>query len=172
MEFWKRRAIRLFPALITVLAVLSIAGWLVLTASELKALGKHLLSGALYFSNITLFLESGYFDSDSRTKPLLHLWSLAVEEQFYLAWPIILAGLSLLTRRLVVWSVIFLIASFAAAVYFSSSGGSFAYYMPFTRAWQLMVGATAAALLRRNDNALSLLGQTPAGSSCRTWASC
>ena len=89
-DFYARRIRRIFPPLFVVLLVVYALGWLSLFALEYQQLGKHIFSGALFFSNITLLNESGYFDTASELKPLLHLWSLAIEEQFYIFWPLVL----------------------------------------------------------------------------------
>jgi peptidoglycan/LPS O-acetylase OafA/YrhL len=67
-----------------------ILGWFVLLANEFKQLGKHIAAGANFLSNFVLWNEAGYFDNLAETKPLLHLWSLGIEEQFYIVWPLIL----------------------------------------------------------------------------------
>lgn len=83
-QFFSRRIIRIFPALIAVLLCSLIAGWILLGESNLKRLTLEIFSGGLFTSNITYWLQSGYFDTTSAEKPLLHLWSLGVEEQFYI----------------------------------------------------------------------------------------
>ena len=88
--FYARRIRRLFPALIVVLAATLAIGWYFLLPHEFRALGKHMAAGAAYFINFTLKREAGYFDAAADEKPLLHLWSLAVEEQFYIVWPLLL----------------------------------------------------------------------------------
>jgi len=82
VEFYIRRIRRIFPALILVLVVNLIFGWFVLFTNEFIQVGKHTAAGAGFIQNIILWTESCYFDSAAETKPLLHLWSLAVEEQF------------------------------------------------------------------------------------------
>ena len=67
-----------------------VGGWGLLLADEYQALGKHVAAGAAFISNFALWNESGYFDWSAHSKPLLHLWSLAIEEQFYLFWPLLL----------------------------------------------------------------------------------
>jgi peptidoglycan/LPS O-acetylase OafA/YrhL len=89
-EFYARRVRRIFPALVFVLFACFIFGYFALLDFEYKNLGKHIAGGAGFISNILLWRESGYFDAASETKPLLHLWSLGIEEQFYLAWPLLL----------------------------------------------------------------------------------
>ena len=88
--FYARRIRRLFPALIVVLAATLAIGWYFLLPHEFRALGRHMAAGAAYFINFTLKREAGYFDAAADEKPLLHLWSLAVEEQFYIVWPLLL----------------------------------------------------------------------------------
>ncbi|MBJ3537948.1 acyltransferase, partial [Salmonella enterica subsp. enterica serovar Derby] len=90
VEFYKRRILRIFPALSIVLISCIIIGWVYFFQDDYKSLGKHVFSGAFFISNLTLWSESGYFDSQSYLKPLLHLWSLGIEEQFYILWPIII----------------------------------------------------------------------------------
>ena len=83
-QFYIRRIRRIFPVLATVLFSCLVFGWLALTADELNQLGKHIAAGAGFISNLVLWSEAGYFDNSAETKPLLHLWSLGIEEQFYL----------------------------------------------------------------------------------------
>src|SRR5437667_4559782 len=89
-KFYARRIKRLFPALILVLLATYITGWFVLLAEDYKQLAKHVFSAAGFVSNFALWKEGGYFDIAAELKPLMHLWSLGVEEQFYLLWPALL----------------------------------------------------------------------------------
>ena len=89
-EFYVRRVKRIFPALLLVMSCTLAFGWVALLGHEFAQLGKHVLGGAAFVSNLMLWSESGYFDLGSHAKPLLHLWSLAVEEQFYLVWPLVM----------------------------------------------------------------------------------
>ncbi len=83
-DFYARRAKRIFPALVIVLLAACGYGWFILLPDEFAQLGKHIVAGAGFVSNFVLWKESGYFDKSAEAKPLLHLWSLGIEEQFYL----------------------------------------------------------------------------------------
>ena len=91
LDFYKRRVVRIFPALITVMLVTFAAGWYLLLPDEFHQLGSHLRGAALFSQNFVLWNESSYFDNTANSKPMLHLWSLAIEEQFYIVWPLLLA---------------------------------------------------------------------------------
>ena len=88
--FYARRIRRIFPALIVVLCVVMILGWLWMLPLAYAQLSSDVFFSAAFSANIALMLQSGYFDVESAKRPLLHLWSLGIEEQFYLAWPLIL----------------------------------------------------------------------------------
>jgi peptidoglycan/LPS O-acetylase OafA/YrhL len=90
LEFYTRRILRIFPALLTILVACFAFGWFVLVTDEYTQLAKHIVGGAGFVSNFILWNESGYFDNSSDTKPLLHLWSLGIEEQFYIFYPVFL----------------------------------------------------------------------------------
>ena len=87
LDFYARRIRRIFPALAIVLLAVAAIGWKLLYRDEYKFLGNHVAVGAGFATNILLWSETGYFDQAAEAKPLLHLWSLGVEEQFYLVWP-------------------------------------------------------------------------------------
>ena len=100
-EFYARRVRRIFPALVLVLCFCLGLGWFALFADEYKQLGLHVSSGAGFISNLVLWHESGYFDLSAEFKPLLHLWSLGIEEQYYLIWPLLIWGAWKCNARLV-----------------------------------------------------------------------
>ena len=89
-RFYGRRILRIYPALSVVLVAVLLAGWMLMFPHELKALGKHVAGGAFFVSNLLLLRESGYFDPEAELKPLLHFWSLGIEEQYYIFFPAIL----------------------------------------------------------------------------------
>lgn len=148
INFYCRRIRRIFPALIVVLIASFAFGWFTLLADEYKQLGKHILGGASFVSNFILWSESGYFDASSISKPLLHLWSLAIEEQFYLVWPILLylswrLRLNLTLLALVILSGSFLLNIFS--LHFSGNSSSL-FYLPQNRFWELMMGSLLACI--------------------------
>jgi len=145
-DFYARRIRRIFPALIVVLACCLIGGWFSLLATEYRQLGKHVAAGAGFVSNFALWNESGYFDSAAVTKPLLHLWSLGIEEQYYLVWPLLLwlcwrVHFSPLLAILAVG-----VLSFALNVSEVHSDIVAAFYSPQTRFWELSCGGCLACL--------------------------
>jgi peptidoglycan/LPS O-acetylase OafA/YrhL len=140
-DFYARRVRRIFPALAVVLAASLVAGWFTLLPLEYARLGKHALAGATFASNFVLWGEAGYFDKAAELKPLLHLWSLAIEEQFYLVWPLMLLAARRLRLSLLSVAVTILLASFVANVLTVSTRPDAAFYAPWTRVWELALGA-------------------------------
>lgn len=164
-DFYSRRVRRIFPALLLVLSVTLGFGWLTLLNGEFQQVGKHTAAGGSFISNLVLWHESGYFDNSATTKPLLHLWSLGVEEQFYFLWPLIL-WLVFKKRMnfLLVTAVIFGI-SMASNILTIGTDPSAAFFSPLTRFWELMAGGIAAYLhlyrptwSPRQKNSASLTG--------------
>ena len=145
-NFYARRARRIFPALILVLAATLAFGWVAMFPDELKLLGKHVVGGAAFLSNVFLWFEVGYFDTAAETKPLLHLWSLGIEEQFYIFWPILLA-LAYRFRANVFWLTLgLLVVSFGVNVGGIEQYASATFYSIASRAWELLIGALLACL--------------------------
>ncbi|MBN3729526.1 acyltransferase family protein [Burkholderia sp. Tr-20390] len=143
-SFYSRRIRRILPALLIVLVGAYVMGWFNLLPDEFGALGKHIAGGALSVANLVLWKEAGYFDASADLKPLLHLWSLGVEEQFYLFWPLILWAVTRL-RRSPMWAISVLgVLSFASCVIIVRSDPTTAFYWPITRAWELMIGSLLA----------------------------
>lgn len=145
-EFYYRRIRRIFPALILVLTSVLVFGWMVLLSDEIKQLGKHIASGAGFISNLVLWSEAGYFDKAAETKPLLHLWSLGIEEQFYILFPFIIWFLwRLKSNKLVALSIIVVAAiSFAVNVTGTEQYPVATFYSPISRFWELLSGSLLA----------------------------
>ena len=167
VNFYQRRIRRIFPALLIVMAVSLLAGWLTFFPDEYAQLVAHIAAGAGFVSNFLLYGERGYFDNSSATKPMLHLWSLAIEEQFYIFWPLLLA---FVWKRK--WSFLRITAaigilSFAVNVYLITRHPIAAYYWPVSRFWELMIGGILAyvtlhrpGMIRRHKNLQSIAGAT------------
>ena len=138
-EFYARRINRIFPALVVVLLAVVVLGWPILYPGEFKALGRHVVAGAAFVSNLALWSEAGYFDSAN--KPLLHMWSLGVEEQFYLLWPVL--GVIAWKKQ---WNLRFLLAAIIAVSFLlnliaiQTSRGNAAFFSPVTRFWEILSG--------------------------------
>ena len=143
-NFYIRRIRRIFPALFIVLTSCFAFGWFALLPEEFMQLGKHIAAGAGFVANFALWSEAGYFDNSADTKPLLHLWSLGVEEQFYFVWPLFVW--LLWGRRLNLLSVVLVVASasFLLNVYSIRFDRPVAFFFPSTRLWELLLGALLA----------------------------
>jgi len=146
--FYARRIRRILPALCVVLAAVLAFGWIVLLANEYSSLGKDVVAAGIFASNIRLISETNYFNPISSRMPLLHLWSLGIEEQFYILWPLIIAVCWRSRARLIAATISLTLASLLYNLWCTPSDGILAFYSPFTRAWQLMVGSLVALLHR------------------------
>ena len=144
-DFYNRRIRRIFPALIVVFMCSLIIGYGILLADEYAMLGKHVASGSIFLSNFTLLNEAGYFDVNAELKPFLHLWSLGIEEQFYIFWPLLLVLASRFHLRLFWFVLCIAILSFGANVWRVDAHLVQTFYNPFTRFWELMAGALLAS---------------------------
>jgi peptidoglycan/LPS O-acetylase OafA/YrhL len=143
-EFYARRIRRLLPSLCVVIAATLAAGWFVLLPDEFRALGKHAFAGIGFASNVLLWSEAGYFDAAADTKPMLHLWSLGIEEQFYIVWPLLLWFAW--KRGFDVFKLSFAItlASFVANVCCVQRFPAATFYFPVTRFWEILAGGLLA----------------------------
>lgn len=151
LGFYNRRVRRIFPALIVVLCATLVLGWLWMLPAAYAQLSSDVFASAAFFSNIALLLQSGYFDVESAKKPLLHLWSLGIEEQFYLLWPLILMLATRLRLGILAAAALIAVASFALNVALIASDPVATFYLPFTRAWELLTGAALACGWSRID---------------------
>lgn len=154
IEFYERRIRRIFPSLLLVLLSCGIFGWIALFAGEYRQLGKHIAAGAGFVSNLVLWSESSYFDTIAETKPLLHLWSLGVEEQFYIVWPFFLWAAWKFKFKTSILITVILIASFAINLAFRATDSAADFYAPHSRFWELLSGSTLAYLTIKHSNYL------------------
>lgn len=163
-RFYQRRILRILPALVVMLVAVWFAAAFLLFPHELPSVGWQLITAALFSSNFFFRGESGYFAVDSSTQPLLHTWSLAVEEQFYIFFPIILFLVYRYARsRLLVVIIAISGISLLASILVTGPYQSTAFYMLPTRAWELGAGSILAIVggigpLKRFGNALAALG--------------
>ena len=145
-NFYAKRIKRILPNLITLLTVVVVPGWFLLSADEMVALGKSIYSSSAFYQNFRLISDTGYFDLASAQKPLLHLWSLAIEEQFYIVFPII---------AVIVWKCSAKSTAAIGVLVALVTAGSFAaclltpdltlrFYFPLTRFWELGAGICLA----------------------------
>jgi peptidoglycan/LPS O-acetylase OafA/YrhL len=146
--FYARRTRRIVPALAVMLIAVMATGWFMLYADDYARLGRHTAASAAFLSNIVLWQESSYFDVAADLKPLLHLWSLGIEEQFYLAWPLILVVASRWRRGPIVATLIIGSISFVTAIATVRFDRSAAFFAPWTRLWELLAGALLVGLER------------------------
>lgn len=140
-RFYGRRLRRIVPALLVVLGATLAAGWYLLEPAELHSLSWQVIGSALFSANIFFWMNAGYFDAEAITKPLLHIWSLGVEEQYYLVWPFLLylawkRGFSLASAAAVL-AVVSMVANIALIDHHRSA----AFFLPMSRRWELSIGA-------------------------------
>ncbi len=152
IEFYVRRIRRIYPALFIVLVFVCVAGWLLLLPSSFVILGKQIAGGSAFVANFVLWSQAGYFTPDAAQEPLVHFWSLGVEEQFYLMFPVICM---IFYRTKKHWSlpVAFLAiatVSMILNVSLVTRYSAATYYLPFSRLWELFVGAGLSLCLHRN----------------------
>ncbi|MGN6518311.1 MAG: acyltransferase family protein [Dokdonella sp.] len=143
-HFYARRARRIFPSLAVILFAALGLGWLILRQLDYAQLGKHVAAGAGFVSNIALWVESGYFDGTADAKPLLHLWSLGIEEQFYIAFPLLVFVAWRVRAARMPLLLIVAAASFAANLWLVPRDGPGAFYLPHARFWELAAGCLLA----------------------------
>lgn len=144
IEFYSRRIRRIFPALIVVLFLTLFLGYFYLLSDEFEQLGKHVAASCVFIQNIVFLKESGYFDTSADLKPLLHLWSLAVEEQFYIFFPPLLI-LIWRKKTSITWIFTSLIAlSFIANIVISVKDSASDFFLAPYRCWELLAGSLLA----------------------------
>ena len=162
-HFYERRARRILPALFTVMVCCLLPAWLWLAPDELVDFARSVIAVVTFVSNFFFYYHSNYFDTLSEMRPLLHTWSLAVEEQYYLLFPLILAACwPLGLRRIMGLAVLFAVASLILANHCVGIHPSFTFFLLPTRAWELLIGATVAMvrLPRTADSTVSPLQES------------
>ncbi len=149
VTFYERRARRIIPALSLVMLASIIPAFLLLQPNDLVSFGKSLIAIPIFLSNVLFWSERGYFGTASELKPLIHTWSLAVEEQFYLLYPVVIMALYKWCRKyLVAILTVILLVSLVASYYVTRLHFDTAFFLPFTRAWELLIGGMAALFIR------------------------
>ena len=161
--FYERRARRILPALFFVMAACLPFAYMWMLPTQLKDFAQSLVAVVFFASNIFFWRESGYFAADAELKPLLHTWSLAVEEQYYLLFPVFLLLTWRFGRSRVFWSVVVIsVASLLIAEWGWRNKPSANFYLAPTRAWELLAGSICAFLsvgkAQRSSNVLSVIG--------------
>lgn len=147
-SFYERRARRILPALFLVMASCIPFAWYSLAPNDMKEFSQSLIAVSLFISNILFWRVSGYFETVAELKPLLHTWSLAVEEQFYLLFPIFLLLVWRLGKRVTVWLMILgALVSLAVAHWGAHNFPTPTYFLLPTRGWELLIGALTAYFL-------------------------
>src|SRR5215467_2661803 len=154
-DFYARRVKRIFPALILVLAVCLIFGWFALLSDEYQRLGKHVAGGAAFISNLILWKEDSYFDVSGELKPLLHLWSLGIEEQFYILWPSVLFIAYWLRLNILGFTVVLALVSFAFNVFRIKNYPVGTFYLMPMRLFELQIGAILACVTLRSKESVA-----------------
>jgi peptidoglycan/LPS O-acetylase OafA/YrhL len=145
VNFYERRARRILPALCVMMLVCVPLAWHWLDPQDLKSFAKSLIAVPLFSSNVLFWRETGYFDTGVDLKPLLHTWTLAVEEQYYVFFPLLLmAGWRLGRRWIVALLAVLAVASLALAQHGAEADSSAAFYLLHARAWELLVGSFIA----------------------------
>ena len=158
-RFYERRARRILPALIFVILISSIISFIFLTRSELGSYFKSVIATLLFFSNFYFYKTTPYFRSESDLEPLLHTWSLSIEEQFYMIFPIIILVFHRFFKRYIFLMLAF---GFVASLFICQflalkTGGTLNFYFTFSRAWELALGAICAHTLIYKDLSYSTL---------------
>ena len=146
LRFYERRARRILPALFAVILFSAVGAVLILTPEELSNFAMSVIGSTFFVQNFVLYAQAGYFDAASETKPLLHIWSLAVEEQFYIFFPLaLLAAARWMPRRgVLILLALTAVVSFGLSVWLMERSPAFNFYMLPLRAWELLAGSLLA----------------------------
>jgi peptidoglycan/LPS O-acetylase OafA/YrhL len=155
LDFYERRIRRIFPALLVVLVVCAVYGWFRLFPADYQNLTQYIAGGASFVDNFVVWSQTNYFDAAAATKPLIHLWSLAIEEQFYIVWPLLILVFGRLTRgrHFPILFGVLAVGSLAYSIVLTSADPTAAYYSPLSRGWELAAGGLLASLHARGFSA-------------------
>ena len=175
-DFYARRTRRIFPALFVMILAVLVMGYFVLTPGEYADLGKSAVFSSAFLANVYFWLNTGYFDALAETMPLLHIWSIGVEEQFYVIWPLTLVLLwhhSRLGKKATLTATAIATALLAIlCIVWTAYDSKSAFYLPFTRLWEFTLGAGMLAiptLKARLAHPLSILGLIAIGYAAVTF---
>lgn len=145
LRFYERRVRRIFPALIAMILVTVPLSWILLTPADFKDFSQSIGFALASISNLLFWIESDYFDTVSELKPLIHTWSLGIEEQFYLVFPVILMAIWHFFRKyLMIFLILLIITSLVFAEMTQRTDQAMSFYFIHTRAWELMTGSLIA----------------------------
>jgi peptidoglycan/LPS O-acetylase OafA/YrhL len=171
LNFYERRARRLFPALFSMMLITFVAAAIIMVPLDLREFGKSIISTTLFAGNIWFYSQEGYFNEAAELQPLLHTWSLGVEEQYYVLFPVILIALSrFFSFKLLFASVAILaVVSFIASVIMLPNEPEAVFFLPHLRAWELLIGSLLGlaawrgwlarlSTVRSGMNLISLIG--------------
>lgn len=152
LSFYERRARRIFPALFVMFAVVTALAAVLLVPNDLREYGSSLFASGVFVANIFFWTREGYFTEAAELTPLLHMWSLGVEEQYYIFFPIILWALVRFFRQRAMLICVSTLAflSFAMSIHAVNTAPDAAYYLPQYRAWELFLGSIQAIVVRRD----------------------
>jgi peptidoglycan/LPS O-acetylase OafA/YrhL len=151
LDFYARRFRRILPPVLVVIGTSLLIGWVCLLPDDFRELSEEAFASAVYVLNVFLWHESGYFDAAAATKPLLHLWSLGIEEQFYLLWPAFLLLANWCRRRGDLGILGILVASFLVNLVTIQDDQALAFYSPLSRLWELAAGGLLIQFERTRD---------------------
>ena len=163
VNFYERRARRILPAIFFVITLCVPFAWILLSDAALSKFGSGLIGVSLFLSNVVFWRQQGYFDESSKLNPILHTWSLAVEEQYYVLFPIFLILAWRFGRNRVFWIIVVMVAiSLLLSEWGWRNKATANFYLAPTRTWELFAGSIAAFIVQRQgvkkNNFLALLG--------------
>ncbi|EZQ12067.1 acyltransferase family protein [Acinetobacter sp. Ver3] len=165
LDFYSRRFRRIYPALLTMITIVSVINLFIMIPYDLKNYGQSIVASILSANNILLYLTSGYWSTAAEFKPLYHTWTLAVEEQYYIVIPFLIYFIHKIkpknTNSLLFYTLSLLFIASFSFCYIYQDNREFTFLMLFSRAWELLAGAIAAIIYKKtniNNNYLSTLG--------------